>query len=142
MICVLSGSRFFCRWRYSLCLVWLPVPLTLKMVRVLSGFHVLLMCGTLKEMSNRKTGGDKQHERKRSPVFFGRYPRSSLHSFVPPPPSVPVPNKQPRFCGRKAIWSRFLYHVLKSAGQTHSIPRVYMLKSVLLFPSRIVTQVW
>ena len=51
-------------------------------------------------------------------VFFGRYPRSSLHSFVlfspspapppppppPPPPHptppVPVPNKQPRFCGR------------------------------------------
>ena len=39
-----------------------------------------------------------------SPVFFGRYPRSSLHSFVPFPP-VPVPNKPPRFCGRKAKWS-------------------------------------
>ena len=44
-----------------------------------------------------------------SPVFFGRCPRSSIHSFVrfpPPSPSstpVPVPNKQPRFCGRKAI---------------------------------------
>ena len=36
-----------------------------------------------------------------SPVFFGRYPRSSLHSFVP----FPVPNKPPRFCGRKAKWS-------------------------------------
>ena len=31
----------------GLCLVWL---------------QILLMCGTLKEMSNRKTGGDKQHE--------------------------------------------------------------------------------
>ena len=49
-----------------------------------------------------------------SPVFFGRYPRSSLHSLAlsPPPPRpptnphVPVPNKQPRFCGRKATWSR------------------------------------
>ena len=43
-----------------------------------------------------------------SPVFFGRYPRSSLHSLAPPPPPPPppVPNKQPRFCGRKAIWSR------------------------------------
>ena len=47
-----------------------------------------------------------------SPVFFGRYPRSSLHSLVlfppppPPPPPVPVPNKPPRFCGRKARWSR------------------------------------
>ena len=49
-----------------------------------------------------------------SPVFFGRYPRSSLHSLAlfPPPPSVlpspgPVPNnKQPRFCGRKEVWSR------------------------------------
>ena len=43
-----------------------------------------------------------------SPVFFGRYPRSSLHSFVPPPPPPPVtvPNKPPRFCGRKANWSR------------------------------------
>ena len=44
-----------------------------------------------------------------SPVFFGRYPRSSLHSFVPPPPHPPpvhVPNKPPRFCGRKAKWSR------------------------------------
>ena len=44
-----------------------------------------------------------------SPVFFGRYPRSSLHSFFhsPPPPPPPVPNKQPRFCGRKAkkLWS-------------------------------------
>ena len=29
---------------------------------------------------------------------------------------------------------RFLYHVLKSAGQPHLLPRVYMLKSVLLFP--------
>ena len=37
-------------------------------------------------------------------VFFGRYPRSSLHSFVPFP-SVPVLNKPPRFCGRKAKWS-------------------------------------
>ena len=39
-----------------------------------------------------------------SPVFFGRYPRSSLHFFVPFPP-VPVPNKPPRFCGHKAKWS-------------------------------------
>ena len=41
-----------------------------------------------------------------SPVSFGRYPRSSLHSFVPssppPPPPVPVPNKPPRFRTRKA----------------------------------------
>ena len=29
----------------------------------------------------------------------------SWTSFVPFPP-VPVPNKHPRFCGRKAIWSR------------------------------------
>ena len=28
----------------------------------------------------------------------------------------------------------FLYHVLKSAGQLHLLPRVYMLKIVLLFP--------
>ena len=43
-----------------------------------------------------------------SSVFFGRYPRSSLHSFVPPLPTppVPVPNKQPRFCGHKTAWSR------------------------------------
>ena len=43
-----------------------------------------------------------------SPIFFGRYPRSSLHSLAlfPPPPPPPVPNKQPRFCGRKAVWSR------------------------------------
>ena len=43
-----------------------------------------------------------------SPVFFERYPRSSLHSlglFHPPP--APVPNKQPRFCGRKAKCSWF-----------------------------------
>ena len=40
-----------------------------------------------------------------SPVFFGRCPRSSLHFFVPLPP-VPVPNKPPRFCGRKAKWSK------------------------------------
>ena len=43
-----------------------------------------------------------------SPVSFGRYLRSSLHSFVPsphPPPPLPVPNKPPRFCERKAIWS-------------------------------------
>ena len=42
-----------------------------------------------------------------SAVFFGWYPRSSLHSFVPsPPPSphVPVPNKPPHFCGREAKW--------------------------------------
>ena len=44
-----------------------------------------------------------------SPVFFGRYPRSSLHSFVlfpPPHPRPPPPNKPPLFCGRKAKWSR------------------------------------
>ena len=35
-----------------------------------------------------------------SPVFFGRYPRSSHYSFVPP--SLPIPNKPSRFCGRKA----------------------------------------
>ena len=34
------------------------------------------------------------------PVFFGWYPRSSLHSFGP------VPNKPSRFCGRKATRSR------------------------------------
>ena len=39
-----------------------------------------------------------------SPAFFGRYPRSSLHSFVPPLLPVPVPNKPSRFCGRKAKW--------------------------------------
>ena len=27
-------------------------------------------------------------------------------SFFPPSPPLPIPNKQPRFCGRKAIWSR------------------------------------
>ena len=37
-----------------------------------------------------------------SPVFFGQYPRSSLHSFVP----FPVPNKSPPFYGRKEKWSR------------------------------------
>ena len=42
----------------------------------------------------------------RGKVFFVRDPQSSLHSFVPFPP-VPVPNNQPRFCGRKAIWSSF-----------------------------------
>ena len=39
-----------------------------------------------------------------SPVFSGQYPRLSLHSLIPFPP-VPVPNKQPCFCGRKATWS-------------------------------------
>ena len=39
-----------------------------------------------------------------SPIFFGQYPRSSFLSFVPFPP-VPIPNKQPRFCGHKAVWS-------------------------------------
>ena len=44
-----------------------------------------------------------------SPVFFGRYPRSSLHSLVRPfPPPCPVPDKQPHFCGRKTIWSRII----------------------------------
>ena len=45
-----------------------------------------------------------------SPVFFSGDIRSraftlSCHS-PPPPPAVPVPNKHPRFCGRKAIWSK------------------------------------
>jgi len=47
VFCLLSNSFDA---ENDLCLVWLSV---------------LLMCGTLKEMSNRKTGGDKQHERKR-----------------------------------------------------------------------------
>ena len=38
-----------------------------------------------------------------SPVFFGRFPRSSLHSLTLFPPPVPVPNKQPRFCGCQAV---------------------------------------
>ena len=46
-----------------------------------------------------------------SPVFFGRYPRSSLHSSLfgppPPPPPPPVPNKPSRFCGRKAKCTRY-----------------------------------
>ena len=29
----------------------------------------------------------------------------------PPHPSIPVPNKQPHFCGRKAIWSSNAYHL-------------------------------
>ena len=41
-----------------------------------------------------------------SPVSFRQYPRSSLHSFVPPPSPVPVPNKPPHLCGHKAKWSR------------------------------------
>ena len=50
-----------------------------------------------------------------SPVFFGRYPRSSLHSFVPfppphPPSPTPVPNKPSRFCGRKAKWTHHGVH--------------------------------
>ena len=40
-------------------------------------------------------------------VFFGRYPRSSLHSLALFPP-VPVPNKQPCFCGCKAKCSRYM----------------------------------
>ena len=40
-------------------------------------------------------------------VFFGRYLRSSLHSLVLPP--VPIPNKQPRFCGHKATFVKFEY---------------------------------
>ena len=40
-----------------------------------------------------------------SPVIFGQYPRSSLQ-FLSLFPRVSVPNKQPRFCGREAKWSR------------------------------------
>ena len=40
-----------------------------------------------------------------SPVFFGQYPRTSLQ-FLSLFPRVSVPNKQPRFCGREAKWSR------------------------------------
>ena len=41
-----------------------------------------------------------------SPIFFGRYSRSSLHSFVLSPLfPLPVTYKQPRFCGRKATRS-------------------------------------
>ena len=47
-----------------------------------------------------------------SPVFVGRYPRSSLHSFVLSPP---VTNKSsPSFCGRKAKCTRFLYLLFNS----------------------------
>ena len=42
-----------------------------------------------------------------SPVFLGRYPWFSIHSFVvippPTPPPVLVPNKHPCLCGRQAI---------------------------------------
>ena len=31
---------------------------------------------------------------------------AAAHVFRPPPPPPPVPNKPPRFCGRKATWSR------------------------------------
>ena len=42
-----------------------------------------------------------------SPVFFGWFPRSSLHSLVPSPShSVPVPNKPSRFRGRKATMKK------------------------------------
>ena len=47
-----------------------------------------------------------------SPVFFGRYPRSSLKfTLSSPSPPVPVPNKPPRFCGRKAEWSLLFFFV-------------------------------
>ena len=54
-----------------------------------------------------------------SPVFFGPYPRSSLHYFVlsRSPPPLPVPNKQPRFCGCKAKWL-----VGRSVGYALSVP--------------------
>ena len=55
-----------------------------------------------------------------SPVFFGRYPRSSLHSFVPPP--VPVPNKPSRFCGRKAKWTHT--HSNHRANSTSQLPEM------------------
>ena len=51
-----------------------------------------------------------------SPVFFGQYPRSSLHSFVPFP-SVPVSNKPLRFCGRKAKWSFQLHEAVWPSGK-------------------------
>ena len=59
-------------------------------------------------------------------VFFGQYPQSSLHSLVLFPP-VPIPNKQPRFCGCKATWSlsesiekKAPAHAVKPAGVSAS----------------------
>ena len=61
-------------------------------------------------------------------------------SAVEPSLSRPLPTLSPSLIGHLASLdvkqheSRFLYHVLKSAGQPHLLPRVYMLKSVLPFP--------
>ena len=55
-----------------------------------------------------------------SPVFFGRYSRSSLHSFVPFPP-VPVLNKPSPFCGRKAECT--LTAPLRTARADYIAPR-------------------
>ena len=75
-----------------------------------------------------------------SPVFFGRYPRSSLHSFVPFP-FCPRPYKPSRFRGRKATLKKNprttrphrnlrtvcpLLHFAKSPGQSQSFSFVQL----------------
>ena len=70
-----------------------------------------------------------------SPVFFGRYPRSSLHSlalFHPPP--APVPNKPPRFCGRKAkcSWFSVVFIVQELCESRGGRPGLSVLTSLLV----------
>ena len=52
-----------------------------------------------------------------SPVFFGRYLRSSFHSSPTPP--VPIPNKPSRFCGLKAKCTHTRTHTDATGRQSN-----------------------
>ena len=70
-------------------------------------------------------------------VFLGQYPQLSFHSLALFPPPVPVPNKQPHFCGHKVKWSWSHADIFSGLVALCFIPHYLFLGTVAVSGTRV-----